>query len=152
MDWITANAHHLLLGLLLVIGLAIAITAVVFIRHARDPLRPVAGPEKEKSDWLTGTAFVIAIVIGNAWLDNRDARIAAEVDAARALVSAGYFAPERATLTVNLNDCPPQRDGMTDQVIMVIATQPDGKHTQRGCSRIAHRQYEVRKLREGVRG
>ena len=144
MDWITANAHHLLLGLMLALGIAAAITIVVFIRHARDPLRPVAGSDKEKSDWLIGTAFSVLVLVGASWLDQRDARIAAEVTAARELIKAGYFAPERATFTVNLNECPPQREGMTDIVLMSIVTQADGKHVVRGCSRIEHRQYRVR--------
>lgn len=151
MDWITANAHHLLLALMLAIGIAVAVTCIVFIRHARDPLRPVRG-HKEESDWLIGSAFVVVIVLGNAWLDNRDAQIAAKVTAVQQLVKAGYFAPEHARLDVDLNQCPPRTDGMTDIVLMAIVTQSDGKHIQRGCSRIAHRQFVKEQKNGRVRG
>jgi hypothetical protein len=144
MDWITANTHHLLLGLLLLLGLGIAALCVTFIRHGRDPLRPVVGTQKEKSDWLLGSAFVVIILAGNSWLDNRDAKIHAQISAQRALVMAGYVPDEHARFDVNLNQCPPQSPGMTDQVLMVIATQADGKHVVTGCSRIAHRMFQVR--------
>lgn len=74
MDWITANAHHLLLGLMLFIGIGICVAVITFIRHGRDPLAAIIPSRADKPDWLIGTAFVVCILAGNAWLDLRDLR------------------------------------------------------------------------------
>ena len=150
MDWITANAHHLLLALLLFIGIGVCVAVIIFIRHGRDPLACLPRDD-EKPDWLIGTAFVALILAGNAWLDMRDLRNADAAIAEQRRIKAGYFPADRASLKVNLNQCPPRTDGMTDHIVMAIATRADGGHTVTACSRIAHRQF-IANERKGVRG
>jgi hypothetical protein len=147
MDWITTTAHHLLLGILLTIGIGICIAVIACTRRARDPLPRY----DDKPDWIIGSAFVVVILAGNAWLDLRDLRNIDAAVAEQRRIKAGYFPADRARLNVNLNQCPPRTDGMTDHVVMAIATRADGGHTVTGCSRISHRQYQV-KPREQVRG
>jgi hypothetical protein len=151
MDWITANAHHLLLALLLFIGIGVCVAVIIFIRHGRDPLACLPRDD-EKPDWLIGTAFVALILAGNAWLDMRDLR---NIDAAvmeQRRIQAGYLPSDRASLQIDINrSCGPRTEGMTDQLVMTIATRSDLHHTVTGCSRISHRQF-MPKQREQVRG
>lgn len=102
-------------------------------------------------NWILGVGITAALLALYTVTDDRDTRIIAEAEAERAQIAAGYLPDRAARLRVNLNDCPPRTDGMTDQVVMVIATRADGVHTLAGCSRIAHRQY-VREAGKGGRG
>lgn len=148
MDWITANAHHLLLGFMLFIGVGVCAAVIIFIRHTRDPLVH----HEDKPDWIIGTAFVALILAGNAWLDMRDLR---NIDAAvmeQRRIQAGFLPADRASLQIDINHaCGPRTEGMTDQLVMTINTRSDLHHTVTGCSRISHRMYQV-KPREQVRG
>lgn len=134
------NDHHLLLGIILLLALCIAIYAIYLLRMSAGP---VTGWSR---DWIFAFGIIVALLGGNAWLDERDAKAVAQMEREgriRELMNAGYLRPDKAWLNVNLNDCPPQIAGMTEQVVMAIATQPDGAHVVQGCSRIAGRQYVV---------
>ena len=140
MDWITANAHHLMLALLLTIGIGICIAVIACTRRTRDPL----ARRVDKPDWLQGTAFAIAVLGLFTWLNIRDASVIDQVIAEQQRIDAGYLPTDRARLNVNLNDCPPRSDGMTDQIVMTIATHADHGPVVTGCSRIGHRSYQAK--------
>ena len=155
MDWITANAHHLLLGILLLIGLGICIAVIACTRRTDDLLTRAKRIRRihpdDKPDWLQGTAFAIAVLGLFTWLNIRDARVIDQVIAEQQRIDAGYLPADRARLNVNLNDCPPRSDGMTDQIVMTIATHADHGPVVTGCSRIGQRMYQA-KPRQQVQG
>jgi len=146
---------NLLLITLLVLGVAIIAAIIIALRRVRgaNPL-PLYFPKDYKRqrhdepNWFLGGCLVVALVALYTWTDDRDTRVIARVNAERAAIEAGYLPGDRARLTIDLNTCPPRTDGMTDQVVMVIATKRDGGHVVHGCSRIAERQY----MRRGVKG
>lgn len=145
---------YLLAALLISVALGIVITFLILWR--RMPRNPASiKATKEAHDWPTALLIVVLMMAGFSWLDSRDAKVIAELEAQgqiRKLMNAGYLHPDRAWFKANLNDCPPRTDGMTDKVVMVITTEADGKHKAEGCSRIAHRQYIVKPLRKPVQG
>lgn len=136
----------IIIAILMLLGGAF-IGIILYAQHSRGPLDHLPTREDYKSNWPLGIAFAVSLIALYTWSDERDrnlqARIA-EQHRTQAAVAAGYLPPDRARLTVDLNDCPPRTDGMTDQVLMAIATQADGQHTITGCSRIAQRQYTVK--------
>jgi len=146
---------NLLLITLLVLGVGIIAAIIIALRRVRgaNPL-PLYFPKDYKRqrhdepNWFLGGCLVVALLGLYAWTDDRDTAIA-RVEHDRARLAAGYLPPHHARLVVDLNTCPPRSDGMTDQVVMVIATQRDGGHVVHGCSRIAERQYM---RRGGVKG
>lgn len=101
------------------------------------------------------TAPILLIIIGVALvygqLDARERRLnetLATQQRDAKLLAQGYLPPALSRLTVDLNECPPRTDGMTDQVLMTIATQADrGGPIVTGCSRIAHRPHIARSAR-----
>lgn len=153
---------NLLLITLLVLGLGVVAAIILFLRriggagisaYTAPPYYPAdhkntPRPRNDNPHWILGVGLAVALIALFAWRDDRDTRWLAAVQADRAALEAGYLPNDRARFTVDLNTCPPRTDGMTDQVVMVIATQRDGGHVVHGCSRIAERQY----MRRGVKG
>jgi len=150
---------YLLAGLLIafVVGIAAAVL-LLWWRYSPKPHKPTIRNDHrldDRPDWPLGIGIVVLILAGFSWLDSRDAKIIAELEAQgqiRKLMAAGYLRPDKAWFKANLNDCPPRTDGMTDQVVMVITTEADGKHKSEGCSRIAQRQYIVKPKAKRVQG
>jgi len=146
---------YLLAALLITIVIGVvALTLILWRRMPQKP--PAARPKlKDRPDWPMGVGVVIVMFAFFSWLDTRDERIRLEMEAQgqiRALINAGYLHPDRAWFKANLNDCGPRTDAMTDQVVMVITTEADGKHQAAGCSRIAERQYIVKPRVKQVQG
>ena len=119
----------------LLIG-ALFITAIFIIK--RQP------SEQPRGNYTAPILFIIiGVALVYAQLDARERRLnetlaAQERDAK--LLAQGYLPPALSRLTVDLNECPPRTDGMTDQVLMTITTQADrGGPIVTGCNRIAHR-------------
>ena len=119
----------------LLIG-ALFITAIFIIK--RQPREQPRGNH---------TAPILFIIIGvalvYAQLDARERRLnetLATQQRDAKLLAQGYLPPALSRLIVDLNECPPRTDGMTDQVLMTITTQADrGGPIVTGCNRIAHR-------------
>lgn len=146
------QAHHLLFAVILLVAVALALWVVVILRRMRDPLDNPDG----RPDWPIGLLIVVALLGLNAWMDDREARLDAQLHAEaieRARIAEGYLPPAAARLVVDLNRCPPQRPGMTSKVILAVETRPDGRHIVHPCGRIAEQHYpfETRAKRE-VRG
>lgn len=129
----------------IILGAGIAACVIALRRRNHDPLLP---DTPDTGPWVCAVAAFIAFGALMHWFHIRDERIIAE-NAAKQLagehearnISAGYLPRSMAEFTVDLNLCPPQTDGMTDQVVMAIATRRDGGHEFHGCSRIAQRGY-----------
>lgn len=137
---------YLLAALLICMILSVVITVIVLMR--RTPPDLSHRERKERHGWWIAVIFTVTYLGFMSWIDTRDQNIIAELEAQgqiRKLINAGYLRPDKAWFKANLNECPPRTDGMTDQVVMVITTEADGKHQARGCSRIAERQYIVTK-------
>lgn len=137
----------IIIAVLMLLGGALIGIVLWLTWCARTPLDHLPTRDHYKSHWPMGIALVFTLSALYAWTGERDRNLQARIDnqaRVQALVASGYFHPDRARLTVNLNDCPPRTDGMTDQVLMAIATQADGQHTITGCSRIAQRKYVVK--------
>jgi hypothetical protein len=129
--------HPELILALLAIGFAVVGLILLFLRRMRDPLPP--SRHNDRPDWYQGTALVVAVIGLFSFMDSRDARIARDEQATANLIARGYLPPDVASITVNLNQCPLRSDGMTDTVLMVIASAADKKPVLQGCSRIANR-------------
>jgi hypothetical protein len=147
------QAHHWVLVILCLISLCFCAAIIVALRRSRDPLIGAARRVQsgDKPDWLQGTALAVAVLGLFTWLNIRDARVIDQTIAEQQRIDAGYLPTDRARLNVNLNDCPPRTDGMTDQIVMTIATHADHGPVVTGCSRIGQRMYQT-KPREQVRG
>lgn len=115
--------------------------------------RDYAKPRRpDDPNWFLGGITVIGCIAVFAVADDRDARVHRAEQQRQAIAAAGYLPPEQARLDVNLNrDCPPRRDGLSDQLVMTISTQADTGPVITGCSRIAHRQW-VREQGKGAKG
>jgi hypothetical protein len=147
--------QNLLLLVILLLGVGVIALVLITLRRLRGPepghINKVTGYQRPRADqpsWFWGGALAVSLILLFAWADDRDTAIA-RIEHDRARLAAGYLPPHHARLVVDLNACPPRSDGMTDQVVMVIATQRDGGHVVHGCSRIAERQYM---RRGGVKG
>lgn len=125
---------------LLIAGLATLYAIWRALRHGAKPNESAAG---------LAVAILLLLLMGA--LDTRDKRITEIEDLAQqrldaALLARGHLPRALSRLTVDLNDCPPRTDGMTDQIVMTITTQADrGGPIVTGCSRIAERPLIARK-------
>jgi hypothetical protein len=142
----------------LLISIAIGVVVCFLIIFRRIPRKPPSAQRRslqDRPDWPLGIGVVVVMMGLFSWLDLRDEKFHQQMienAQIRNLINAGYLHPDRAWLNVNLNECGPRTDGMTDQVLMVITTEADGKHVAAGCSRIAERKYIVRPKAKQVQG
>jgi hypothetical protein len=91
-------------------------------------------PDEREQRIMIGLALLI---IAALTIDPRDDIYISAAD--RALIDAATLAEQKITL--NLDDCGPRTDGLTDQIVMTIEAQADQAPRITGCVRIAQRQY-----------
>lgn len=137
--------HHWVLVILCLIGLAFCACIIIGLRRAQDPLACISRRRDDKPDWIQGTAFAIAVLGLFTWMNIRDVRIADQAIAEQQRIQSGYLPADRANLHIDINaNCGPRIDGMTDQIIITIATESDLHDRITGCKRIGQRMFQVK--------
>lgn len=129
---ITDSSLIIIIPLMVIGGIVIGFIARELYRQGRNLL------PSERAQHI-GIAIAL-IAIAALTIDNRDDIYISAAD--RVLIDAATLAEQQITL--NLDDCGPRTDGLTDQIVMTIEAQADQAPRITGCVRIAQRQYTAK--------
>lgn len=139
------HTGHIIIALCILLA-AIAIAAMIALLRRTDPLKKLLCDNDK--DWFTPIAIVVGLISIVGYMQERDQRITQQLAAqerARATETArlkdGWLPSKCREIVISLDDCGPRGPGLTNQVVFAIATQPDCKHVNHGCTRIAQRGY-----------